>query len=116
MGKELIAENTNTPSPAKRKYRLEIRHECLGIFLIKTWASYADNMTYAANGGNTNLSEGISVQYKTGKKYGSKVAFIMQNGRRSVFIRAVCMKPEQEMVFASGNLYLIHKLTLRRMN
>lgn len=110
--KELIAENAHEHSVSAKKENTGWK---LGMnvspgyssYSSKHEASYADNMTYAANDGNTNLSGGISVQYKTGKKVRLESGvYYAQNGRHSGFSSVLsAMKPEQEMVFASGNLY-----------
>lgn len=77
-------------------------------------ASYARNMTHQANEGNTNVSGGISVQYKTGKKVRLESGvYYAQNGKHSGFSAMLNpMKPQSEMFFASGDLFFNTPLNL----
>jgi hypothetical protein len=47
-------------------------------------SAYSSNMTYEANEGNTNLSGGVSVQYKTGKRISIESGvYYAQNGQQT---------------------------------
>jgi hypothetical protein len=53
-------------------------------YSAKHGSVYASNMTYEANDGNANLSGGISVQYKTGKRISIESGvYYAQNGQKT---------------------------------
>jgi hypothetical protein len=83
----LIAENIKNSAAAKPDKNWK-----MGMFVAPGYSSYnashsesyAKNMTYSGSEGNTNVSGGFSVQYKTGKRWiVESGVYYAQNGQQS---------------------------------
>jgi hypothetical protein len=85
----LIAENLEAMKTSATEYS----KWKMGVHISPGYSSqsvnysetYANNMAYSANEGNTNITGGFSVQYKSGKKLSVETGiYYDQNGRSSV--------------------------------
>ncbi len=72
--------------------------------------SYASNMIYSENNGNSNVSSGFSVQYKTGKKWSVETGvYYEKNGKSSVNLGSLFSKKydyDNAPMFDTDELYI----------